>query len=593
MLCARAEVARRAKTSAAKLAARIFSGETMTSRHRQSGHSVIDVVAVLAMLGLALALILPAMQMSREDERGIKCLLHMKQLATAFHLYHDNQQRFPPSAFYNDGKNMGDKKIALKQVVPGKDDEGPACAPYSYLIKMLPYVEQGYIYDQINFTTRQAFNPANAALASKVVPLFNCPSYQGDQHSAAAEYQKFVGSDGKTPALTQYKGIGATTLTVLQDATLATDPAGDGGIVHPYAAYSFNNLRAPTQTMVLTETRETRYSAWWDGTTASIAGFEPTIDKGKEATKPALHTEAVNFPFMPKGSFGGDGEMQWGPSSWHPGKVHHVNGGTECHSIGLDIDPKVYAAMITRRTDDNEVLNEYFRKREEEAEKERLRSEDERRVDEMKDVVQAVQDWHNHASDHSWPDNIRGKDGVPLLSWRVTVLPLVESTDFFNEFKRDEPWDSTANFTLTYRTPAAYSRDAKSRPRDPLTRLMRFVGVGTPFPGDKPPLDVKSPASTIMFVQVHAAKAVPWTKPADLVFDPKDPFAALGYRPGDKFLAAFFDGHVEMLDTSMPLEKALAMIAPEWNSAAKPPTADKASRAADEKPVDSDTKTSA
>jgi hypothetical protein len=50
--------------------------------------------------------------------------------------------------------------------------------------------------------------------------------------------------------------------------------------------------------------------------------------------------------------------------------------------------------------------------------------------------------------------------------------------------------------------------------------------------------------NTILCVEAGPDKAVPWTKPEDLPFDPANPLAALGQIPGDGFLAQLADGEV-------------------------------------------------
>ena len=37
------------------------------------------------------------------------------------------------------------------------------------------------------------------------------------------------------------------------------------------------------------------------------------------------------------------------------------------------------------------------------------------------------------------------KQGKPLLSWRVAILPYLEQQELYNKFKLDEPWDSPRN----------------------------------------------------------------------------------------------------------------------------------------------------
>src|SRR5262249_50595397 len=50
--------------------------------------------------------------------------------------------------------------------------------------------------------------------------------------------------------------------------------------------------------------------------------------------------------------------------------------------------------------------------------------------------------FHNYLSNHgAFPASaIYGKDGKPLLSWRVALLPYLEQEALYREFKLDEPW---------------------------------------------------------------------------------------------------------------------------------------------------------
>jgi hypothetical protein len=127
---------------------------------------------------------------------------------------------------------------------------------------------------------------------------------------------------------------------------------------------------------------------------------------------------------------------------------------------------------------------------------------------------------------HLPPAVVRGKNGQPLYSWRVLLLPYLDDDPLFQEFRHDEPWDSEHNKKLLERTrsyqPALGSDD------DPgLTRYQVFVGPGTAFErdgltwADFP----KGLADTLLVVE--AAQPVPWSKPADLTYDPAGPLPAL------------------------------------------------------------------
>ena len=98
-----------------------------------------------------------------------------------------------------------------------------------------------------------------------------------------------------------------------------------------------------------------------------------------------------------------------------------------------------------------------------------------------------------------------------------------------------------------------------------MTRFMVFTGEGTPFGGSEGP--EKKPAGPqrhrIMFVQAGADKEVPWSKPEDLPFLPKDPVASLGDLKESFFLAAFFDGNIYILPTDMEPDILRRLIRPE------------------------------
>ena len=62
-----------------------------------------------------------------------------------------------------------------------------------------------------------------------------------------------------------------------------------------------------------------------------------------------------------------------------------------------------------------------------------------------------------HAVHRKFPSNIRDKDGRPLLSWRVAILPYLEESKLYDEFHLDEAWDSDHNIQLLSKMPPIYS----------------------------------------------------------------------------------------------------------------------------------------
>jgi type II secretory pathway pseudopilin PulG len=338
----------------------------MRRRNSSAGFSLIELLVILAMVGLVLAIALPLWLRRREAERRASCAVKLTHAAKALQLYHDNYNQLPALAFYRDARDLDQKNIALKGVMPGnpgKNDADLTTAPYSMFVKLLPYYEAKHFFEQINFRTDNAFAPDNFQWAARVLPYHICPSFGGQTTSTAVDYHPPAGMG--RPALTNYKAVGATTLACLQDSASVMDNQLNGGILHPYAKYSFSTLPAPTMTVILAETKEQKYAAWWDGTTASIPGFHPGTGNVKDdrlpsppVARPALNISisGTQQAFITAGQFGGREDIEWGPSSDHPGIVNHAMADTEIRAISDDIDPVVYSAIISRRATDNGEL---------------------------------------------------------------------------------------------------------------------------------------------------------------------------------------------------------------------------------------------
>jgi Protein of unknown function (DUF1559) len=167
--------------------------------------------------------------------------------------------------------------------------------------------------------------------------------------------------------------------------------------------------------------------------------------------------------------------------------------------------------------------------------------------------------WNYHDVNGSFPTNVLDKEGKPLLSWRVQLLPYLEQDHIYKQFKLDQPWDSDHNKALIEKMPAIL----KSPMQDPkLTDRTTYLGPKGPgtmwdipkrkdrqgkFQGLSVADITDGTSNTIMVVECDDLHAVIWSKPDDLAVDAKDPFKGL-VRPGaDGFNVAMGDGSVRYL----------------------------------------------
>jgi prepilin-type processing-associated H-X9-DG protein len=189
-------------------------------------------------------------------------------------------------------------------------------------------------------------------------------------------------------------------------------------------------------------------------------------------------------------------------------------------------------------------------------------------VNNLKQIGLALHNFHS-ANNH-FPADVRGKDGKPLLSWRVLLLPFLEEQAQFTALRLDEPWDSPHNQTVLERMPAVFAMpNASAEPG--MTFYRGFSGERAIFDSAVPEgvtiARITDGTSNTIAV-VEAKEAVPWAKPeSDLPSDPQaDPerlqasVALLGAHFNGGFNALFCDGSVRFLRSQITLSVLQALI---------------------------------
>jgi hypothetical protein len=141
----------------------------------------------------------------------------------------------------------------------------------------------------------------------------------------------------------------------------------------------------------------------------------------------------------------------------------------------------------------------------------------------LKDIGIAIHNYHD--VNGRFPADVAGKDGKPLLSWRVELLPYIEEGPLYNAFKRDEPWDGEHNKKLLARMPATFRNGVQAKD-DTRTFFQGYAGPGAVFePKIKLTMAGITDGTSNTLLVVEAGPPVEWTKPADIAYDPKKPLA--------------------------------------------------------------------
>ena len=116
------------------------------SHSRRCGFSLVEILVTLAIIAMLMALILPAVQSSRQAARKIECQSNLRQIGLAVQQYLGTSNCFPPS---------------------GNGDEA------SYLVRLLPFLDQSALYKEFDFSSPVT---QQVGFAKKRPALFACPS---------------------------------------------------------------------------------------------------------------------------------------------------------------------------------------------------------------------------------------------------------------------------------------------------------------------------------------------------------------------------------------------------------------------------------
>lgn len=148
------------------------------------------------------------------------------------------------------------------------------------------------------------------------------------------------------------------------------------------------------------------------------------------------------------------------------------------------------------------------------------------------------------------------KQGKPLLSWRVHLLPFLGEQKLYQQFHLDEPWHSPHNRKLLAQMPEVYQGPNRKLNGEGKTIYLLPVGKDAAFKDgpEGPRLTADFPdgtSHTILIVEADDAHAVPWTKPEDLKIDPEHPERGLGGHFHGGFLVALADGAVRIVSKTI------------------------------------------
>lgn len=314
----------------------------MLRNRNRDGFTLVELLVVIAIIGVLVALLLPAVQAAREAARRMGCANNFKQIGLAFHNHHDVRNKFVTGG--NDGQYP---TWATPSNWTANNTGSQARAGWSWEYQLLPYMEQGNLYETLS----------DATVRATPVAIYTCPTSR-----APTAYGNVYRSD--------YAACSGTTIDKNGNGMIVgtsyTDPTGVVRYTHPVLTMG-SALDGLSNTLLASEKwlnpeaqgtsidggeNESWCNAGWDqdhvrrtgdgtATFACVNCFGKR--DGSSTTTDYRPKPNIQAPRATSGTIWQD---LFGSS--HPGGLNVVLGDGSVRFVAFELDYKVWAAYGTR-----------------------------------------------------------------------------------------------------------------------------------------------------------------------------------------------------------------------------------------------------
>jgi prepilin-type N-terminal cleavage/methylation domain-containing protein len=296
--------------------------------------TLVELLVVIVIIGILVSLLLPAVQAAREAAHRTQCRNQLKQIGIALHSYTQAHKVFPPGCVVSEGTYPAfDPWTEASTAGAGRHGT-------SWMLMILPYLEQTNIYNAWDFTKNVA---DNAAMAQKNIAGFYCPSRRNS-----------LRKDPKRMLVSTWTGGGTDYGACLGAGNGWSNDSDDNdhhkfadtpikaerwynaqviGIFSPNSATGFRDIRDGTSNTIMTgELQRLDGSDRWrtsqDGW--ALGGVATLFTTAMKETDGVYQTGGLNNLFFES------------PGSDHPGGAHFGMADGSVHFLSDSIDKQLF-----------------------------------------------------------------------------------------------------------------------------------------------------------------------------------------------------------------------------------------------------------
>lgn len=285
------------------------SSPTACDRDLRLALTLIELLVVIAIIGVLIAILLPAIQASREAARRLRCSNNLKQIGIAFHAYHDVRRTFPRGGW------------------------AATNAELSWSASLLSDLGDATLFDRIDQKSPYTA-PSNLTVGQSQLPVFLCPSASYD--ALLRKSPDLPGSSPHRYARTSYGAIDGE--RALRRANATNNPER-GTMIFKKSISLKEIVDGTSQTILVAEAPEGLHSLWM-----SVRNL---FDQSGPINAPAVFAKQYIFA-----DFGQE------VSSYHPTGAIALFADGSVRFLHEEIEDLTLAAFCSR--DGGEIVNNNF-----------------------------------------------------------------------------------------------------------------------------------------------------------------------------------------------------------------------------------------